>query len=572
MKRRKIAISIIVVTALLVLASILTNRNISIASTEELGQSLGIITLVPTVLSVILAFVTHNVIFSLLIGFLSGVLILGGLYATSVADIPVKVLSYLYVCIKDVLFDIDNIEVLLLCFAVGGVIEVVRSSGGFESLAIKLTKRVNSPRKAGLLASILGCLVFFDDYANALIVGPVMKPISDRIKVSREKLSFIVDSTAAPVSGIALVSSWIAVEVISIENGLQLVGLNENGFALFISSIPFCSYCLFAITFIFVNNIIGKDFGPMLKAEIRARRGEPASKESLDFDEDSKDKVHNARKDMGKKIFIGVGSMILLVVFALVAFYIDGRANAINEGILSQNTGFNFTNMMTAISYADTVNLITLAAIVSSIFAITFGCIFKIFEIKESVKSWFTGAFKISDNVFMLVLAWFLTETVKKLGTTYFVVGLITADVNPIIIPISIFAGCCIISCASGSFGCMSVVMPLAIPLAYKTISMGNVSNGEVYLLVCIGSVIAGSIFGDHCSPVTDCTILAAAGSGCSTMEHCFSQLPYTIVNCGISIVCGIILICLGVNVWLALLIGVALQALILLLIGKKPI
>ena len=572
MKRKKIAISIIVVTALLVLASILTNRNISIASTEELGQSLGIITLVPTVLSVILAFVTHNVIFSLLIGFLSGVLILGGLYATSVADIPVKVLSYLYVCIKDVLFDIDNIEVLLLCFAVGGVIEVVRSSGGFESLAIKLTKRVNSPRKAGLLASILGCLVFFDDYANALIVGPVMKPISDRIKVSREKLSFIVDSTAAPVSGIALVSSWIAVEVISIENGLQLVGLNENGFALFISSIPFCSYCLFAITFIFVNNIIGKDFGPMLKAEIRARRGEPASKESLDFDEDSKDKVHNARKDMGKKIFIGVGSMILLVVFALVAFYIDGRANAINEGILSQNAGFNFTNMMTAISYADTVNLITLAAIVSSIFAITFGCIFKIFEIKESVKSWFTGAFKISDNVFMLVLAWFLTETVKKLGTTYFVVGLITADVNPIIIPISIFAGCCIISCASGSFGCMSVVMPLAIPLAYKTISIGNVSNGEVYLLVCIGSVIAGSIFGDHCSPVTDCTILAAAGSGCSTMEHCFSQLPYTIVNCSISIVCGIILICLGVNVWLALLIGVALQALILLLIGKKPI
>ena len=572
MKRKKIAISIIVVTALLVIVSILTNRNISIASVEELGQSLGIITLVPTVLSVILAFVTHNVIFSLLIGFLSGVLILGGVYATSFADMPLKIFSYLYICIKDVIFDIENIEVLLLCFAVGGMIDVVRSSGGFESLAIKLTKKVNSPRKAGILASILGCLVFFDDYANALIVGPVMKPISDRIKVSREKLSFIVDSTAAPVSGIALISSWIAVEVMSIESGLELVGQNANGFGLFISSIPFCFYCIFAITFIFVNSISGKDFGPMLKAEIRARKGQPASKESLDFDEDSKDKIHDARVNMNKKIFIGVGSTILLVVFALVTFYINGRSSAIAAGVLSTNSSFNFTNIMTAISYADTVNLITISAIVSSIFAIVFGYIFKLFEIKESIKSWFTGAFKISDNVFMLVLAWFLTETVKKLGTTYFVVGLITADVNPIIIPISVFIGCCIISCASGSFGCMSVVMPLAIPLAYKAISIGGVIDSEIYLLVCIGSVIAGSIFGDHCSPVTDCTILAAAGSGCSTMEHCFSQLPYTLVNCGISIICGIIFVCLGVNVFVSILLGIALQTLIMVFIGKKPI
>ena len=572
MKRKKIAISIIVVTALLVIVSILTNRNISIASVEELGQSLGIITLVPTVLSVILAFVTHNVIFSLLIGFLSGVLILGGVYATSFADMPLKIFSYLYICIKDVIFDIENIEVLLLCFAVGGMIDVVRSSGGFESLAIKLTKKVNSPRKAGILASILGCLVFFDDYANALIVGPVMKPISDRIKVSREKLSFIVDSTAAPVSGIALISSWIAVEVMSIESGLELVGQNANGFGLFISSIPFCFYCIFAITFIFVNSISGKDFGPMLKAEIRARKGQPASKESLDFDEDSKDKIHDARENMNKKIFIGVGSTIFLVVFALITFYINGRSSAIAAGVLSTNSSFNFTNIMTAISYADTKNIITISAIVSSVFAIVFGYIFKLFEIKESIKSWFTGAFKISDNVFMLVLAWFLTETVKKLGTTYFVVGLITADVNPIIIPISVFIGCCIISCASGSFGCMSVVMPLAIPLAYKAISIGGVIDSEIYLLVCIGSVIAGSIFGDHCSPVTDCTILAAAGSGCSTMEHCFSQLPYTLVNCGISIICGIIFVCLGVNVFVSILLGIALQTLIMVFIGKKPI
>ena len=572
MKRKKIAISIIVVTALLVLVSILTNRNISIASTEELGQSLGLITLVPTVLSVILAFVTHNVLISLLIGFLSGVLILGGLYSTSIVDFPLQVLNYSYICIKDVICDIDNIEVLLLCFVVGGMIDVVRSSGGFEALAIKLTKRVNTSRKTNLLTSILGCLVFFDDYANALIVGPIMKPITDRVKVSREKLSFIVDSTAAPVSGIALVSSWMAVEVICIENGLEIVGSNANGFSLFINSIPFCFYCIFAITFVFINSIVGKDFGPMLKAEIRAVHGQPVSLESQEFDEDEKDKITNIKENMKKRIFVGIGSMLLLVLLTLVSFYIDGKNKAIIAGAMSQTSSISFKNIMTAISYASTTNLITFAAVISSIFAIMFGYLFELSTIKESLKSWLSGAVKISDNVFLLVLAWFLTETVKKLGTSYFIVSLITVDVNPIIVPILIYISCCIISCASGSFGCMFVVMPLAIPLAFKVISMGSVANDEIYLLICVGSVIAGSIFGDHCSPVTDCTILAAAGSGCSTMEHCFSQLPYTIVNCAISVICGIVLTCLGINIWIALIIGIIFQTLIMLLIGKKPI
>ena len=145
-------ISIIVVTALLVIVSILTNRNISIASVEELGQSLGIITLVPTVLSVILAFVTHNVIFSLLIGFLSGVLILGVVNSNSLLQLPLNLVLALFNNVRDVVLDKDNIEVLLLCFAVGGMIEVVRSSGGFEALAIRLTKRINTQSSPLFLA------------------------------------------------------------------------------------------------------------------------------------------------------------------------------------------------------------------------------------------------------------------------------------------------------------------------------------------------------------------------------------------------------------------------------------
>ncbi len=566
MKRKKVLVSIIVVTALLVLFSILTNRNIIATNLETLGQSLGIITLVPTILSVVLAFVSHNVLFSLLIGVLSGVLILSVVYSTSVASLPINLATHLYTIIKDVIFDIDNIEILILCFVVGGMIEVVKSSGGFEALAIKLTKRINSPFKANLLASILGTLVMFDDYANTLIVGPIMKPITDRVKVSREKLSFIVDSTAAPISGIALVSSWIGVEIASIEKGLEIIGEKTNGFSLFLKSIPFCFYCIFALSFIFVNSLIGKDFGPMLKAETRARKGQ------VSYEETDEDTNINSTTKNKEKIFVGVGGVILLIIFAAVLFYINGKTNAINSGVLSNPIPFNITNIIKVISYANTVNLITIAALIGTLFTILFGCIYKLFTLKKSLQSWLKGAINMGKTVVVLVFAWMLADIVKNLGTNYFVVEIISMNVNPLIVPILIYASCCLISCASGSFGCMFVVMPLAIPLAFKMNALGTMISDEMYLLICVGSVIAGSIFGDHCSPIADCTILAATGCGIDTMEHCYSQLPYAIINCLISAICGILLTCLGVNVYISILIGIIIQAIILLLLGKKPI
>lgn len=569
MRNKKLVVSIIVFTALLLIVSILTNGNISTTSVAELGQSLGAITIVPTVLAVVLAFVTHNVLFSLLIGFLSGVLILGLVNSNSLLQLPINLVLALFSNIKNVVLDKDNIEVLLLCFAVGGMIEVVRASGGFEALAIKLTKTINSPRKANLVTSILGTLIFFDDYATTLIVGPIMKPITDRVKVSREKLAFIIDSTSAPVSGIALISSWIAVEIISIEKGLEIVGSNTNGFSLFVNSIPFTFYCLFAISFVFINSLIGKDFGPMLKAEQRAIKGQTISEESKEYEED--DKVTYARKDMNKKIFVCIGSIVLLTVFAIVSFYIDGRNIALASGKIIANTKFSFEYFISIISNADTVALITIAALVSALFTILIGSGHKLFTIKESTRSWLTGVRKISDEVLMLLIAWCLASTVEQLGTTYFIAEIISANVSPILVPVLIFVSCCIISCASGSFGCMFVVMPLAIPLAYRVISMGCGINDEIYLLICVGSVVAGSIFGDHCSPITDCTILAASSAGCSTMEHCYSQLLYTLVNAGVSIVCGIILTCLGIDVVIALAIGILCQILILLILGKKP-
>lgn len=569
MKRKKTTIIIVVISTLIITIATLSKSNLSSLNVEQLGKQLGLLTLAPTVLSVVLAFVSHNVLFSLLIGFLSGVLILTLSYSNSILYTPVRFVSDAAISIKNVLFDYENLEIVLLCLVVGGMIEIVRSSGGFEALAIKLTKKIDSPRKAGLIGSLLGCIIFFDDYANALIVGPIMKPITDRVKVSREKLSYIVDSTAAPVTGIALISSWVAVEISAIDDGLKLVGSSLSGFYLFINSIPFCFYCLFCLTFIFLNSLVGRDFGPMFKAERRARQGEPVSEQSKLLESKDKKRVED---NLEKRMFVGVGSIVLLVIFAMITFFVNGRRLAITDGALSPTSPFNLHTVMSAISYADTINLVTQSAFVGSLFAIITGCIFKLFDLKEAIKSWFVGAKNLLSTILMLLLAWCLADTISRLGASYYVVDIISLNVSPIFVPILIFAACCIISCASGSYGCLFVVMPLAIPLAFKITSLGVGIDEELYLLLCIGSVMAGSIFGDHCSPVTDCTILSASGSGCTTMEHCKTQLPYAIVCAIISVLCGICLVYLGLNVYLSIVIGIVAELLVLLIIGKKPI
>ena len=307
----------------------------------------------------------------------------------------------------------------------------------------------------------------------------------------------------------------------------------------------------------------------MLKAEQRARRGEPVSEESKLIDYRKKDEV---KDNISKRIFVGVGSIILLVVFAMVAFYVNGKHLAIQDGALTSTAPFTLQTLMTAISYADTINLVSISALVGGVFAMIFGCGFKLFKFTDAIKSWIEGAKNLIPTIVMLLLAWFLADTTARLGATYYVVEIISANVPVILVPVLIFATCCIISCASGSYGCLFVVMPLAIPLAFKVVSMGVGIDEEVYLLICIGSVMAGSIFGDHCSPVTDCTILSALGSGCTTMEHCRTQLPYAIVCAIVSVVCGILLTSIGVNVFIALAIGFVVQILVFMFIGKKPI
>ena len=505
-------------------------------SPAALGASLGAMSLLPIILAVALAFATGDVILSLFTGYIGGMAMLAVVEGTAASALPGAVLSRACRGIVATASTWDNASVLILCVAVGGMVEVLRCTGGFAVLAGRLVRRINSPRKANIISQLFCTLFFFDDYANALISGPVLQTMTDKAGLSRARLSYIVDSTAAPVAGIAVVSSWVAVEVSVIDEGLALAGLGMSGFELFLHSIPYCFYCLFALAFMLLSSVMGREYGPMLTAERearRARREKAADAEAENAPADKRD---------GRRVFVCVFSVALLLV-----------------------------TVSTAVAQADTIFLVLRAALLCGLAAIALAKLLGLSTVGEGIKAWLHGAEALMPTIVILLLAWSLADVVKNLGTVYYVVEIISAGVPAFLVPSLIFVCCCLISFASGSYGCMFMVMPMAIPIASAVVGAENLTGDSGFLLLCVASVLSGSIFGDHCSPMTDCTVLAALGSGCNIMEHVRTQLPYAMTVAAVTIVFGTLLTALGMSVWLSLALGCAAMAALLLVIGKKP-
>lgn len=530
-----------------------------------LGASLGAMSLLPIILAVALAFATGDVILSLFTGYIGGMAMLAVVEGTSASALPGAVLSRACRGIVVTASTWDNASVLILCVAVGGMVEVLRRTGGFAVLAGRLVRRINSPRKANIISQLFCTLFFFDDYANALISGPVLQTMTDKAGLSRARLSYIVDSTAAPVAGIAVVSSWVAVEVSVIDEGLALAGLGMSGFELFLHSIPYCFYCLFALAFMLLSSVMGREYGPMLTAERearRARREKAADAEAENAPADKRD---------GRRVFVCVFSVALLLVTAMLSFYTSGRAEAVELGLIAPGAPFTLATVSTAVAQADTIFLVLRAALLCGLAAIALTKLLRLGSVGEGIKAWLHGAEALMPTIVILLLAWSLADVVKNLGTVYYVVEIISAGVPAFLVPSLIFVCCCLISFASGSYGCMFMVMPMAIPIASAVVGAENLSGDSSFLLLCVASVLSGSIFGDHCSPMTDCTVLAALGSGCNIMEHVRTQLPYAMTVAAVTIVFGTLLTALGVGVWLSLALGCAAMAALLLVIGKKP-
>ncbi|EAL53820.1 Na+/H+ antiporter NhaC family protein [Campylobacter upsaliensis] len=547
----------------------------------------GFITLLPPFIAIILAFITKDVILSLFMGVLSGTFLLSlasniffvdtialiNIYDTLVESFS-KIISYVLKSTSDPV----NAGIILQILCIGGLVALITKMGGAKAIALQFAKRAKTAISAQLNTWFIGLLIFFDDYANLLIVGPIMRPLADKFKISREKFAFIIDSTAAPVAGIAIISTWIGLEVSLIKNAYASIGIdNISAFGIFVETIPYRFYNIFMLFFVALTAIMGREFGSMYAAQIRAKTtGQiaPVSKSAALDTAELEDQFLAPKDGIKIRAFDAIIPVMTLIILAILGFYFNGFSLLEGEELANAKANpLSFETLRSAFGSADSSIVLFQAALFAAIVAIFIGVRRRIFNIKEAIETWIYGWKTMIFTIVLLLLAWSLSSIVKDLGTSTFITHLLADKLPEFILPATIFAFASLISFAIGtSYGTMGVLMPLAVPLAFEVAKLNGLEGEALhhYMVLNISCVLTGAIFGNHCSPISDNVILSSMSAKCDHMEHVRTQIPYALFICAISLFTGYIPTALGLSVWLVLPLNFILIALLLRIIGKK--
>ena len=548
---------------------ILSSTTVFAADAETIASNaehFGIWTIIPPLVAIVLAFISKNVVISLFIGALSGCFML---QLSGFGIIGAIVHSFLYfveVALNS-LADPWNAGIVLQVLVIGGIINLVSKMGGAKAIAEALAKKAKTPRSTQIVTWLLGLIVFFDDYANSLIVGPIMKPVADKMKVSREKLAFVIDATAAPIAGLAIISTWIGLEVGLIKDAFDSIGQDVDAFGVFLQTIPFRFYNILILAFVVITALALREFGPMRKAEIKARKGEQVLKD-INFDKATAEEAE-VKEGIKLSIWNAIIPIGTLIITALIAFYYSGYSTVMNgddtavQAIFNSSL-FSFEAIRTAFSNADASIALFQSALFSSIVTIALAVFKKIFTISEAIDTWIDGMKGLIITGVILILAWSLGVVIKELGTASYLVTLLSSSIPKFLLPSVIFIFGAVISFSTGTaYGTMGILMPLAIPLAF------SISPDMSYVVISTSAVLTGAIFGDHCSPISDTTILSSMGAGCDHIEHVRTQMWYSLFVGAITIVCGYIPAGLGIPVYIVLPVAIAVLTALTYIIGK---
>lgn len=457
----------------------------------------NILSIVPIVLTIGLAIWTRNVILSLFTGLLSGALIIAG--GNPVDAFKATIGEY----IIPRFLDSYNAGIIVLLVFIGGFVTLLEKSGGAEAFARKVANFINTRCKTQIAAWIGGILVFFSELGTPMIVGPVFAPIFKKMRISKEKLAFILDCTASPVCVLIPFIGWGVTSMGLIQTELDNLGITAiNDWTAFCNAIPYQIYPILCLCMVPMIAFSRKEFGAMAKAEQDARKGIFSKLPSEDAP--------------NKKMITNNNVSPLVVILPLVVLFVTLFGILIPQGFpVKQVPGGDF-RVALIISY--------LLAAVTMILLMKY---YKVMEIKEGISTYIKGCSKLFDCMVMLILAWALSAVGGILGTSEFIVSIAQGNVPYWLVPSIVFLIGALMSFATGtSWGTFAIVMPIAIPVAYHL---------DANLYVTIGAVLSGGLFGDHCSPVSDTTILASSGANCELMNHTWTQLPYALICATVS-------------------------------------
>lgn len=464
----------------------------------------------------------------------------------------------------------DHAAIVLFSLMIGGMVGIIQKNGGTQGIVNIIVRWAKNPARGQASAGALGVAIFFDDYANTLVVGNTMRPVTDRLRISREKLAYIVDSTAAPVSCIALVTTWIGYEVGLIGESVSAIdGFDASAYGIFLSSIPYSFYPILAIAFVFMVALSRRDFGPMLRAEVRARTTGQVVAAGAHVDESVVGgKELLPRDDRPQRAMNAVVPIIVLIGSVLASLYVTGI-----DALTADGAEAPFA-LRDIIGSADSYKSLMWGSLLGVLAAGGMSLAGRIISMDEVVESWYAGLKGMLFAMIILVLAWSLASITEVLHTADYLTSAIGGVLHPGLVPTLVFFLAAATAFSTGSsWATMGILMPLVLPLAWAVLdASGSHSPAEHFHIISstVSAVLAGSVWGDHCSPISDTTILSSMASGCDHIAHVRTQLPYALTVGGVGVLLGTLPTAFGFPWWLSLVLGVLVLGAILYRFGTR--
>lgn len=529
-KKAGTALSVMAMVFMGALASPLTVLAADAEETYQPALYATIWALLPPLVAIILALITKEVYSSLFVGIVVGALLYSGFkFEGTVTQIfeggIIKVLSDSY-----------NVGILIFLVILGSVVCMMNKAGGSAAFGRWASKKIHTRVGAELAAIVLGILIFIDDYFNCLTVGSVMRPVTDRHHVSRAKFAYLIDATAAPVCIIAPISSWAAAVSGFVEG--------QDGLAIFVKTIPYNFYAILTIVMMVGMVLMKTEFGAMRTHEINALNGDLYTTSARPYENATDDETPNPR---GRVIDLVIPIVVLVICCVISMIYTGGF--------------FSGTDFVTAFSQSDASTGLAMGSAFGLVFAIIFYMIRRVINFRDCMGCIPEGFKAMVPAIMILTFAWTLKAMTDSLGAAVFVEEAMRSVAGGIevILPAIIFLVGCGLAFATGtSWGTFGILIPIVVAVFEK-------SSPEM-MIISMSACMAGAVCGDHCSPISDTTIMASAGAQCDHVTHVSTQLPYAILAAAVSFVTYIVAGFVK-TAWIALPVGIVLMLIVLFVI-----
>ncbi len=501
------------------------------------------LSVLPPLIAILMALLFREVLSSLFIGIFSGAFIIY-IYKDGAIGIFSAFLAVLDEYIIKSLNNWDHLAVIIFSMTIGGMVTLISKNGGMQGVVDKISVYAKNARSGQLVTWLLGVVIFFDDYANTLVVGNTMRPVTDRLKISREKLSYLVDSTAAPIAAIAFVTTWIGAELGYIKDGVESISdLNESAYAIFFSSLQYSFYPILTLFFMLMLIWKAKDFGPMYKAEIRSRTSGKVSNDNTISHESVNEEVAALNPKEGVNVkWYNAAIPVLVIIFGTICglLYTGWDAEIWN------NTELGIAKKLSQIiGNANSYLALLWSSLTALAVAIGLTLSQRLLSLTETLESITKGFKTMLSAVLILVMAWSLAAVTEDLHTADFIThSLLLFKLSPVWIPAITFILAAIISFSTGSsWGTMAILYPLILPATWLVCKESNFDYESSLAIFhnVVSCVLAGSVLGDHCSPISDTTILSSLASSCNHIDHVKTQMPYALTVGLVSIMFGTI-------------------------------